>query len=427
MTSFALNGSEKQELLDRFLRYVKVHTRSSETSDTFPSTECQWDLLRMLEKELGDLGLEEVELDAHGYLFGTLPSNLPKGKGSPVIGLLAHIDTYTGTEGENVKPQVLSYRGGDIPLQGPTGQVLRASENPYLESCLGHTVITSDGTTLLGADDKAGVAEIMTLAHWLIRHPEVHHGKLRVGLTPDEETGHGTRFFDVPRFGAFAAYTFDGSVLGEIESETFSGDSATVTVTGFDTHPGKAKGKMINAIRAGSWLIERLPSDKLPETTEKRESYLHPYVINGEVGQISIKFIVRAFNEPELFEREEDLKKVAKETEAAFPGVKVDVDIQESYRNMKVVLDKYPQVVNLAMEATKRAGLDPTLTYIRGGTDGSQLSFKKLPTPNIFAGGMNFHGFHEWISLEWMAKAVETGLHLVQLWSEVEVPDGAKP
>jgi tripeptide aminopeptidase len=197
MTSFALTGSEKQELLDRFLKYVKVHTRSSETSDGFPSTQCQWDLLRILEKEIKDLGLEEVELDEHGYLFGTLPSNFPVGRTSPVIGMLAHVDTYTGTEGENVKPQVLSYKGGDIPLQGPTGQIIRASENPHLEQCLNHRLITSDGTTLLGADDKAGVAEIMTLADWLIRHPGVKHGKLRVGFTPDEETGHGTRFFDV--------------------------------------------------------------------------------------------------------------------------------------------------------------------------------------------------------------------------------------
>lgn len=427
MPSFELAAKEKQEMLDRFLRYVKVHTRSSETSDAFPSTECQWDLLKILEKELGDLGLTEIELDEHGYLFATLPSNLPQGRVSPTIGLLAHVDTYTGTDGENVKPQIVAYKGGDIPLPAGPSPVIRASENSHLERCKGHTIITSDGTTLLGADDKAGVAEIATLVHWLIRHPEVKHGKLRVGFTPDEETGHGTRFFNVQRFGAFAAYTFDGSILGEIEAETFSGDSATATITGFDCHPGKAKGKMINAIRAAAWLVERLPSAHLPETTEERESYLHPYVISGEVGQVAIKFIVRAFDNSELGERGEDLRKVARETEAAFPGVKVAVDIHESYRNMKVVLDKYPQVVNLAMEAASHAGLDPKLSYIRGGTDGSQLCFKGLPTPNVFAGGVNFHGFHEWISLEWMAKAVETGLHLVQLWSEVEVPDEAKP
>jgi tripeptide aminopeptidase len=424
MPSFELNAQEKQELLDRFLRYVKVHTRSSETSDTFPSTACQWDLLRMLEGELKDLGLSEIELDEHGYLFASLPSNLPEGRSAPVFGLLAHVDTYTGTNGENVKPQVISYAGGDIALPGDPNQVIRAAENPQLEQCIGKTLITTDGTTLLGADDKAGIAEIMTLLDYLRRRPEIPRGKVRVGFTPDEETGCGTKYFDVARFGAVAAYTFDGAGVGEIESETFSGDSAMVTVTGFDVHPGKAKGKMINAIRATAWLVERLPAGHLPESTEKRESYLHPYVINGEVGQVSLKFIVRAFDEEGLQEREGELKALARETEAAFPGVRVDVAIQESYRNMKVVLDKHPEVVNRAMEASRRAGVEPTLSYIRGGTDGSQLSFKGLPTPNIFDGSMNYHGFHEWTCLDWMAKSVETGLHLVQLWREQGAPGG---
>lgn len=422
-TAFVLTAAEKSQLLERFLRYVRVNTRSSENSDSFPSTPGQWDLLRMLQGELADMGLAEISLDDHGYLFATLPSNLPPQQGAPTLGLLAHVDTYCGTNGEDVKPQVIQrYDGKDIPLPGNPQQVIRAAENPILQRCVGHPIITSDGTTLLGADDKAGVAEILTVLKWLIDHPEVPHGPVRVGFTPDEETGGGTKYFDVERFGALAAYTFDGSELGEIEDETFCGDSATLTVTGFDVHPGRAKGVMINALRAASWLILHLPEDHLPETTEKRESYHHPYVISGEVGQVVLRFIVRGFTVEDLEAREAALRRVAEDTEAAYPGVRVEVKVQESYRNMKVVLDQHPQVVEKALEAVRRAGLTPVRSYIRGGTDGSALCFKGLPTPNIFAGGVNFHGFQEWVSLEWMAKAVETGLHLVALWAEKDRP-----
>jgi tripeptide aminopeptidase len=416
-------GAEKRELLERFLRYVKINTRSAEDAETFPSTACQWDLLKLLAKEMEEVGVQEVELNEFGYLFGTLPSTLPEGKQAPVIGLLAHVDTYPGTNGENVKPQVRKdYDGRDLPLPGKPGTSILAERNPLLQRCLGHTIITSDGTTLLGADDKAGVAIIMTLAHWLVRHPEVPHGKIRIGFTPDEETGTGIRFFDVGRFGAHAAYTFDGSLLGEIEAETFCGDSATVTLTGFEVHPGMAKDRMVNAIRATADLISRLPKDFLPETTEKRQPYLHPYVVHGEVGQVTLKFIVRGFTVEDLEAREQDLLRIAKETEEAFPGVKADVLIQESYRNMKTVLDQFPEVVNLALEAVRRTGVEPTLSYIRGGTDGSALCFKGLPTPNVFAGGVNFHGHQEWVSLEWMLKSLETGFHLVSLWGERESP-----
>jgi tripeptide aminopeptidase len=412
---------EKRELLDRFLRYVKIHTRSSENSEIFPSTACQWDLLKILEEEMKEMGLRDVELTEFGYLFGTLPSTLPEGREAPVVGLLAHVDTYTGTNGENVKPQIHgSYDGRDIPLPGAPGTAIEAAKNPLLQRCLGHTIITSDGTTLLGADDKAGVAIIMTLAHWFLRHPEVPHGDVRIGFTPDEETGKGTRFFDVAKFGAKAAYTFDGSLLGEIEAETFCGDSAVVTLTGFDVHPGMAKGRMVNALRAAADLISRLPKDFLPETTEKRQSYLHPYVIQGEVGKVTLKFIVRGFTVEDLESREHDLLGIARETEVAFPGLKVDVLIQESYRNMKTVLDKFPEVVDLAVEAVRRAGIEPTLSYIRGGTDGSALCFKGLPTPNVFAGGVNFHGHQEWVSLEWMCKSGDTGYHLVRLWGDLQ-------
>lgn len=416
-TLFALNGEEQRELLERFLRYIAVDTRSSETSETFPSTEGQWDLLRMLRGELEALGLPDVELDGHGYLTATLPSNLPPGQEAPTVGFLAHVDTYPSTPGKCENPQVIEhYDGGDIPLRGAPGRSLRASENPLLLKCVGDTVITTDGTTLLGADDKAGVAEIVTGLAWLLSHPEVPHGRIRVAFTPDEETGKGMRFFDVKKFGADLAYTFDGSVLGEIEVETFHADSATITVTGEDTHPGTAKGRMVNALRAAAWLIHRLPEGHLPETTEGRESFLHPYAIQGEVGKVTVQALVRAFTREELRQREEDLLRIAKETESAFPGCSVEVRFEESYRNMKEILDRHPAVVEKAVEAVRLSGLEPVLGAIRGGTDGAHLCFLGLPTPNVFAGGVNFHGVTEWVSLRWMAKAVETFLHLTRLW-----------
>ncbi|MEW5765083.1 MAG: peptidase T [Acidobacteriota bacterium] len=419
--SFRLGEAEKKDLLERFLRYVRIDTRSSETSETYPSTPGQWDLLRLLQRELLDLGLQDVELDANGYLFGTFPGNLPEGRTAPVVGFLAHVDTYPATPGDGVVPQILpDYDGGDIVLKGDPSRTILASKNPLLQRCVGDTIITSDGTTLLGADDKAGIAEILTGIDCLRRHPEILHGPIRVGFTPDEETGNGTKYFDVKRFGAEAAYTFDGSILGEVEVETFCADSATVTVTGIDVHPGMAKNRMVNALRAASWLIDRLPPDHLPETTELRESYLHPYVIGGEVGRLEIKLLVRGFEVRDLEEREEDLRRLARETEEAFPGCRVEVNVQESYRNMKVVLDRFPEVVGLAEEAVRRAGLQPKLGFIRGGTDGARLCFMGLPTPNIFAGGVNFHGYQEWVSLEWMAKATETFVHLARLWGEKE-------
>jgi len=416
-TVFALDEGERRELLERFLRYIALDTHSSETSETFPSTEGQWDLLRLLEAELYALGLGDVELDEHGYLFATLPANLPEGQEAPTVGFLAHVDTYPSTPGKCENPQVIEgYDGGDIPLRGAPGRFLKASENPLLRKCVGDTVITTDGTTLLGADDKAGVAEIVTGLAWLLRHPEVHHGKIRVAFTPDEETGKGMRFFDVKKFGADVAYTFDGSVLGEIEVETFNADAVQITVKGEDTHPGTAKGRMVNALRAAARLLDRLPQKHLPETTEGRESFLHPYAIQGEVGMVSIQALVRAFTREDLRQREEDLLRIAKETEAAFPGCSVEVRFEESYRNMKEVLDRHPAVVEKAVEAVRLSGLEPVLGAIRGGTDGAHLCFQGLPTPNVFAGGVNFHGVTEWVSLRWMAKAVETFLHLARLW-----------
>ncbi len=419
INAVSLGPEEKKALLERFLGYARIDTRSSETSECFPSTQGQWNLLRILEEQMRELGLAEVKLDEKGYLFGTLPSTLPPGRETKVIGYLAHVDTYPGTNATGVKPQVIpAYDGRDIPLPRGSGLTLTVAENPDLARCLGHTLVTTDGTTLLGADDKAGVAVIMTVCDWFLKHPEVPHGPIRVGFTPDEETGNGTRFFDVKRFGAYAAYTFDGSLLGEIEEETFCGDSAVVTITGKDIHPGVAKGRMVNALRVAAEILSRLPKEFLPETTDKRDSFLHPYLFDGEVGKATLRFIVRGFTVEELRAREEELLRIAREAEEAFPGAKVDVLIQESYRNMKVVLDQHPEVLNLAIEAVRRSGVEPVRSYIRGGTDGSALCFKGLPTPNIFAGGVNFHGLQEWVSLEWMAKSVETGIHLAILWGE---------
>ena len=415
MTDLILDTAARAALLDRFLRYVRVHTNSSETSDTFPSTPGQWDLLRMLEGELRALGLTDVELDEHGYLFATLPANLPDGQTAPTIGMLAHVDTYPGTCGRNVKPQVIDYAGGDIALPGDSAQVI-SGDHPLLKRCVGHQIVTSDGTTLLGADDKAGIAIIMTIAEWLLAHPEVKHGAIRIGFTPDEEIGAGTRFFDVAKFGAQAAYTFDGSELGEIEDETFCADAATATVRGFDCHPGSAKDIMVSAIRAASRLVELLPRDHLPETTSGRESFLHPVAIEGDVGQATVRFIVRAFTDEDLAARESDLKAIASQVESEFAGAHIELEFKAQYRNMKQVLDRHPRVMALALEAVRRAGVTPRQSSIRGGTDGAQLSFKGLPTPNVFAGGVNFHGKQEWVSVEWMVKSAETGLNLAALW-----------
>ena len=415
MTDLILDTAARAALLNRFLRYVRVHTNSSETSDTFPSTPGQWDLLRMLEGELRALGLTDVELDEHGYLFATLPANLPDGQTAPTIGMLAHVDTYPGTCGQNVKPQVIDYAGGDIALPGDSAQVI-SGDHPLLKRCVGHQIVTSDGTTLLGADDKAGIAIIMTIAEWLLAHPEVKHGAIRIGFTPDEEIGAGTRFFDVAKFGAQAAYTFDGSELGEIEDETFCADAATATVRGFDCHPGSAKDIMVSAIRAASRLVELLPRDHLPETTSGRESFLHPVAIEGDVGQATVRFIVRAFTDEDLAARESDLKAIAAQVESEFAGAHIELEFKAQYRNMKQVLDRHPRVMALALEAVRRAGVTPRQSSIRGGTDGAQLSFKGLPTPNVFAGGVNFHGKQEWVSVEWMVKSAETGLNLAALW-----------
>ncbi len=423
MPTIALDASDRKQLLDRFLRYVRVDTQSDENSTASPSTEKQKNLARMLVEELKQLGCGDAAMTEWGYVFATVPANVPPGNAAagkvPAIGLVAHMDTYHGTVGAGVKPQVIeTYAGGDIALPGDPRQVIRAADNPNLARCKGHTLVTSDGTTLLGADDKAGIAEIMTVVAWLGKHPEFVHGPVRVGFTTDEEVGRGTEHFDVAAFGAAYAYTLDGSDVAEIEDETFCADSALIVVEGHDVHPGYAKGKLVNAVRVGAAIVEGMPREFLPETTEGRQPYLHAYDVRGDVTRLEIKFIVRAFTEEELKEREDSLRAVVRDAQGAYPEARVSVEFKESYRNMAYKIAEDPKVLEYAFEAVRRLGLEPVRRAIRGGTDGSRLSFMGLLTPNIWAGGQSFHSVQEWVSLDWMAKASEVTLHLLQVWVE---------
>ena len=405
--------------LERFLRYVTYDTQSSESSTSSPSTEKQLVLLDLLVQELKDLGLKDAVRHPEGVVMATLPATTKKAK-VPVIGFIAHVDTSPEESGANVKPIVHSqWQGADIVLPDDPSIVLRPSQIPNLRAQIGNDIVTASGTTLLGADNKAGVAAIMAAVEHLVRHPEIAHGAVRVAFTPDEEIGRGTDVFDVASFGAFCAYTVDGEGRGRLEAETFSGDAMTVTFTGFNTHPGFAKGKMVNAIKAAGDFISRLPKDRMsPETTSGREGFVHPYVLEGGVGEASVRLIVRDFDTPKLAEMERQVEQIAKQTAASWPGVRATCTVTESYRNLGEVLEKHPQIVEYAAEAIRRAGLEVDRAAIRGGTDGSRLSFMGLPTPNLFAGEQNFHSRLEWVSAQDMEKAVEVILNLAQVWEE---------
>ncbi len=409
---------ERRMYLDRFLNYVKYDTQSSEESDTYPSTMKQLELSKRLVEELKELGLEDVKMTEHGYVFATLPSNVDWDV--PVIGFNSHVDTSPEVSGANVNPVIHeNYQGGDIVLPKATDQVIEWSNNPALHNCIGHDIITTDGTTLLGADDKAGVAEIMGALTYLVENPEIKHGKIRIAFTVDEEVGAGTDHFNVKEFGADFAYTIDGETVGEIEDETFCADTAIVTIKGVNVHPGYAKGKMINGIKIGAELIGRLPKDAMsPETTEGREGYLHPHAFKGAVENTEIIFLVRDFTVEGLEEKEKFLQQICDELSVKYVPAAVNLEIKESYRNMKYKIDEHPQVVEYAMEAVERSGIKPIKNLIRGGTDGARLSYEGLPTPNIFTGGHNFHSQKEWISVQDMEKAVETIINLVQIWAE---------
>jgi len=403
---------------ERFLHYVTIDTQSSHTSATFPSTEKQKNLGRLLVQELHEIGIAEAHLDEFGYVYATVPSNTPKQV--PVICFCAHMDTSPDVTGKGVKPQIVrGYGGGDITLPGDPTQVIRVADNPALKDQIGHDIITSDGTTLLGADNKAGIAEIMDAVNILVANPGIRHGTLKILFTPDEEVGHGVDHVDLKKLGANFGYTMDGESAGNLEDETFSADKATITIRGVSAHPGFAKGRIENAIKIASRIVERLPKDACsPETTEGREGFLHPTDLKATLEGATLGFIVRDFSEDGLREKEALLKKIVKDVIRDFPRSTCEVKFDEQYRNMKVVLDKYPQVTANAEEAIRRAGLRAKRTSIRGGTDGARLSFMGLPSPNLFAGEHAFHSRLEWVSVQDMEKAVETIIHLAQIWEE---------
>ena len=416
-----LDSATSQQLLDRFLRYVKVDTRSDEASESSPTTEKQKDLSRMLVEELKALGCEDAAMTEWGYVFATVPSNIPEGHPAagkvPTIGLIAHVDTYFGTSGKDVKPQIITnYAGDDIVINPDL--TLKVADHPNLSKVVGHTVIHTDGTTLLGADDKAGVAEIMTAVAWMKANPEFLHGKIRIAFTTDEEVGRGTEHFDVEAFGADYAYTLDGSDLGEIEDETFCADTANVLIEGHAVHPGYAKDKRVNALRVAAAIIEGIDTRYLPETTEKREPYLHPYIASGDVTKVDLKVLVRAFSNEKLEEREAHLRDVVAKVSTRFPKAKITIKIDESYRNMSYKIREDPKVLDYALEAVERIGVTPVRQAIRGGTDGARLSYMGLLTPNVWAGGQSFHSVNEWVSFEWMTKAVEATLEILTVWVE---------
>ncbi|MCK6542108.1 peptidase T [bacterium] len=404
--------------VDRFLKYVKYDTQSDEESTSFPSTEKQKNLSRDLAAELKAMGLADAHMDEYGYVMATLPGNTSKNVDP--IAFIAHVDTSPAVTGAGVNPVInKNYQGGDIRLKNDSNQIIEVKNNPDLEKMIGFDIITTDGTTLLGADNKAGVAEIMDAVNYFLSHPEVKHGPIKVCFTPDEEVGRGTEKIDLKKLGAKYAYTVDGSSRGEIETETFSADGMTIRFHGKNIHPGYAKGKMVNAIKVASHFIENLPKVGLsPETTEKREGFVHPTSFTANEELATIRFIIRDFVTAKLKEKEDFLKDLAEKTAAQFPGARVECEVKEQYRNMKEVLDHHPQVGAYAVEAMKRLGIEPIQTPIRGGTDGSRLSFMGLPCPNIFAGEHSFHSKLEWVAVQDMEAAVKTIIEIAQIWEE---------
>jgi tripeptide aminopeptidase len=408
----------REAAMDRFLRYVKIDTQSAEDQQSVPSTKKQFDLANLLAKELKELGAQNVSVSEYAIVYATVPGNLPDGSKVPVIGFIAHMDTSPAVSGANVNPIIhKDYQGGDIVLPNDKTQVITVEKNPYLKELIGDDIITADGTTLLGSDDKAGIAEIMTMIDMLRENPGIKHGAISIAFTPDEEVGGGIDKFDIKGFGAQYAYTVDGEQLGDISEETWSARTATVTFKGKSTHPGTAKGIMVNAAYAIADYLSRFPKDMLPETTEGRVGFVHPYTGTLDVEQSSLKILLRDFDLSGLEAKEALLREMVKQTQEKFPAVQISIDVKENYKNMKEVLKNHPQLTEYAMEATRRAGLKPMIRPIRGGTDGSNLTFRGLPTPNLFTGGMNFHGKLEYNSRRGLEKSTEMLLHLVQLFA----------
>ena len=415
-THNALAAQLAKDAAERFLRYVRIDTQSEEDSESYPSTAKQLDLLRLLAQELKELGLADAAIDEHGYVTATVTTTVSHD--APTIAFFAHADTAREVTGANVNPRRFRYEGGDIPLGG-SGSVIRPAVSPELANHVGHELITTDGTTLLGADDKAGIAEIMAAVAYLVAHPDVPHGTIKVAFNPDEEVGRGVIHFPVETFGAVAAYTVDGSTAGEVQSETFSGAQVRMKIRGRAIHPGWAKGELVNAIKLAAAIVEKLPQDRLsPETTEEREGYVHPVLVAGDSSEVELRFIVRDFEDDQLDANVEYLRGIAQEVAATDDRASIEVESFIQYRNMRDALMKHPEIVEHLDEAVRRIGLEPRRTAIRGGTDGSALTEMGLPTPNIFTGGHDAHSEREWICVEDMGLAAATVVELARKWAE---------
>lgn len=407
----------KQELIERFTSYVKVNTQSNDDSETCPSTPGQLDLARLLVDELKALGMEEVTMDENGYVMATLPANTDKD--IPTIGFLSHIDTATELSGEGVNPQLVeNYDGKDIVLNEAQGVVLSPKDFPELHNYIGHTLVTTDGTTLLGADDKAGITEIMTAMAYLIRNPEIKHGKVRVAFTPDEEIGRGPHRFDVEAFNARYAYTVDGGPLGELEYESFNAAQATVTFKGKNVHPGTAKNKMVNAAKIAMEFNSQLPVEEAPESTEGYEGFYHLSSISGDVELTKLRYIIRDFDRDNFNARKQNMENIVKSLQEKYGAERISIELKDQYYNMREKIEPVKHIVDIAYQAMKNVDVEPEIKPIRGGTDGSQLSYMGLPTPNIFTGGENYHGRYEYVSVDNMQKATEVIVEIVKLFEQ---------
>lgn len=421
LSLFAQTKAPSESAMDRFLRYVKIDTQSAEDQNTVPSTKKQFDLANLLAKELKDLGVQNVRVSEFGIVYGMVPGNLADNAKVPTIGFIAHMDTSPAVSGANVKVNIVkNYQGGDIVLPNDKTQVIAVDKNPDLKNLIGDDIITADGTTLLGSDDKSGCAEVMTMIDILRNNPQIRHGNIAIAFTPDEEVGGGIDKFEIEPWGAKFAYTVDGEQLGDISNETWSARTATVTFHGKNTHPGTAKGILINSMyAAGAFLAEfKNVIPNRPETTEGREGFLHPYSASMTEETSTIKILLRNFDINGLVGQEDAVKKIVADIQNRYPDVKIDYDSKLGYLNMKEVLKNYPQLTDYAIEASKRAGVAPEIRPIRGGTDGSNLTARGLPTPNLFTGGHNFHGKLEFNSRKGLEKSTETLVNLVQIWAE---------
>lgn len=414
MSTIEFNQLWKEKLLNRFLSYVKIYSTSDAESETTPSTERQWDIAKYIVEELRTIGLEDVSIDDNGYIMGYVPSNL-ENDDRPTIGFISHYDTSPDFSGENVKPQVWeNYDGNDLLLNQTTGFTLSSSKFESLKTYIGQTLITTDGNTLLGADDKAGCAEIVTAAEYLIANPEIKHGRIAVGFTPDEEIGRGAHKFDVAKFGAEFAYTMDGSEVGELEYENFNAAGAVVKIHGLSVHPGYAFGKMVNAGLLAAEFIQLLPANETPATTKGFDGFYHLMDITADISEAKLQYIIRDHDEEKYEARKKFMEQKVVEFNQKYGEGTAEVEIKEQYRNMKQQFEGKMHIIDLAAKAMKESNIEPKIKAIRGGTDGAQLSYMGLPCPNIFAGGMNFHGPYEYVALESMEKAMEVIINIVK-------------